>query len=87
MAFIEKRGPNLSPEIVDVDLDIPDAPPYPEKFYREVARVYSRLSKYTHRPAEELAQAHDVPVRRVHGWIKEARQRGYLGAGRRGKVS
>ena len=67
-------------------LNVPAAKPFGDDFYRAVADAYSALSEWTRKPAAEIADRTGVDVVRVHKWIRVARQRGYLGAGRRGKV-
>lgn len=59
-------------------LDIPKGYGRPASFYLEVADRYGYLTTVSKRPANELAEANDVPVTTVHGWIKEARKRGFL---------
>jgi hypothetical protein len=58
----------------------------PDAFYARVAEIYGDLAKETDAPATVMAEANDVPVSTVHRWVKEARRRGLLGAGRRGAV-
>jgi len=66
-------------------LHVPDAP-YGDDFYRQVAAAYSSLASQINRPAAELAEANNRPVTTVHTWIKEARRRGFLPPGHRGKA-
>lgn len=66
----------------------PSGRPYPSDFYQEVALIYRRLAETERDPATQIAVANDVPVTTVHRWIREARDRGFLGraqAGRRGE--
>jgi hypothetical protein len=79
-----QRGRGKSPKGLDGRLPISEEPPYSEDFYRKVARQYADRAERSSRPAEELALINDIPVRRIHSWVKEARKRGYLGSGRRG---
>lgn len=58
----------------------------PDRFYEDIARSYQRLSRSSRRPAADLAEQHGVPVTTAHRWIKEARRRGILPAGRPGKA-
>lgn len=58
----------------------------PEAFYRQVALSYSELARSTRAPAKALADDADVPVTTVHRWIREARRRGFLPPGRKGKA-
>jgi hypothetical protein len=63
----------------------PDQRPYPDKFYRAVARLYRRLARTTNRPAAVIAEANSVPLTTAHRWIKEARKRGHLPPGQKGR--
>lgn len=65
-------------------LDIPDSVRKPDSFYEAVARAYTALVPTSRRPAHEIAEANDVPITSVHGWIKEARRRAFLPPGRKG---
>lgn len=53
-------------------------------FYERVARTYGRYMRVSRSPAAEIAKASGVPVRTVHGWIREARKIGALPPGRQG---
>jgi hypothetical protein len=66
-------------------LRIPATNPKPPKFYEEVAWAYRELAAQGNRPAMELAEANGVPVTTVHRWIKEARRRGFLPPGQKGR--
>jgi hypothetical protein len=66
-------------------LRIPAGHKKPDHFYERVAELYLWLSTQAGRPANELADANNVPVTTVHGWVKEARRRGFLLPGQRGK--
>jgi hypothetical protein len=57
----------------------------PDSFYRQVAKTYSHLARGSNRPAVELAEVNDVPVTTAHRWVKEARRRGFLPPGRKGR--
>lgn len=65
-------------------LSIPKKRPYPDQFFEAVARAYTVLAREGRSPAKSIADANDVPVGRVHGWIREARSRGLLGPPRPG---
>jgi len=54
-------------------------------FYRQVATVYSALAAASNRPAVELAAANNVPLTTAHRWVKEARRRGFLPPGQKGR--
>ena len=49
-----------------------------DEFYRNVAAAYMAAMRHTRAVAPVLAAEADVPVRTVHGWIAEARRRGFL---------
>ena len=68
-------------------VDFSSAPPgrKPDWFYQEVANQYGRLVAASNRPATEMAEVHGIPVTTVHRWVKEARRRGFLGPGRKGR--
>jgi hypothetical protein len=65
-------------------LKIPDGTK-PDSFYQQVAKIYSHLARGSNRPAVELAEANGVPVTTTHRWVKEARRRGYLPPGQKGR--
>jgi hypothetical protein len=73
----------LRSRVRNLRLRVPSSQPVPDSFYREVARLFSEVAIDTARPAEVLAEANEVPVSRVHGWVKEARRRGLLAPGER----
>lgn len=58
----------------------------PEKFYRQVALAYRQYAIETKAPARAIADEAQVPVTTVHRWIREARQRGFLPPGRKGRA-
>lgn len=57
-----------------------------DDFYRDVARLYGLLTRLGQAPAPLLAEANNVAVSTAHRWVKEARRRGLLPAGRPGKA-
>ncbi len=59
---------------------------YPDRFYREVAGFYMARLEEGNNPAPELAEATGKPIATVRRWVAEARVRGYLPKGRRGKA-
>lgn len=59
---------------------------HPDGFYADVARRYSALLRTSDRPAADIAEASGIPVTTVHRWVKEARRRGFLPPGRRGRA-
>lgn len=56
-----------------------------DEFYRQLAAAYSSATRQSRRPAIDLAEANGVPVRTVHRWIAEARKRGFLPPGQKGR--
>lgn len=65
-------------------LRVPAGRTKPDAFYEKVAEIYSLASAYERSPARLIADANNVPVTTVHGWVKEARRRKLLAPGRRG---
>lgn len=59
--------------------------PKPDWFYKRVAVAYSSRAARSNRPAKEMAEANNVPVTTVHRWVKEARRRGFLPPGQKGR--
>lgn len=68
-------------------MDIPTGYGRPDSFYALVANRFAYLTTTSARPANELAEANGVPVTTVHGWVKEARRRGFMPAGRPKRTS
>lgn len=65
----------------------PSSNPYPPAFYEAVAAAYREyVTSDPRAPAARVAEEAGVPVRTVHTWIQQARRRGFLPKGRRGKV-
>lgn len=58
-----------------------------DEFYRQVADVYRYYAEYSYKPATEIAAEADVPVATARRWINEARKRGHLGPGQRGRAT
>jgi hypothetical protein len=71
-----RRGPEL--------LKIPPGAK-PDWFYERLAVAYSNLALRSNRPAVLLAERNEVPVTTVHRWVKEARRRGFLPPGQKGR--
>jgi hypothetical protein len=71
---VKRRAPRLK-------LRIPEGHgKKPDEFYRQVADRITYLGTVSTRPANELAEANDVSVTTIHGWVKEARRRGLMPA-------
>ena len=72
---------------VDGKLPVTEGRKRPDSFYQRAADEYTRLVADGDRsPAQTIAAANDVPVTTAHRWIKEARRRGFLPAGRPGRA-
>jgi len=56
----------------------------PDRFYQQVADLFTWLSAQSKHPALDIAEENHVPATTVHRWVKEARRRGYLQPSRRG---
>lgn len=67
-------------------LKVPAERKKPDEFYARVARLFSELSLRDSSPAVTIARANDVPPSTVHRWVKEARRRGLLAPGQRGRA-
>jgi hypothetical protein len=63
----------------------PHPRPKPDSFYQQVAQDYLDAASVSPRPAVNLAKGAGVPVSTVHGWVKEARRRGFLPPGQKGR--
>lgn len=67
--------------------DVPEGAK-PDSFYASIASAYRWLvtEEGSRRPARDLADANGVPSTTAHRWIREARRRGILGPGVRGRA-
>lgn len=74
------------PAIPEMKLEVPSTRDYGDDFYRQVARFYASAAQRVRAPTMALAEANDVPVTTARRWVKEARARGFLPAGRAGKA-
>ena len=70
----------------DALLNIPISRPYGDDFYREVASVYARLAGRVRAASGLIADANHVNLTQVHRWVKVARAKEFLPAGRVGKA-
>lgn len=59
-------------------LRVPTGYRKPDAFYALVADRFLWLATMSERPAQQLAEANNVPPSTVHRWIREARARGLL---------
>lgn len=67
-------------------LTVPRARPFGDDFYESVAIAHRAASIAGVRgPAKLIAETNKVTVTQVHRWVKVAREKGLLGAGRVGK--
>jgi hypothetical protein len=74
-----------SVSVVGEKLGPPHPRPRPDSFYQDVASEYLLAASVSGRPAVVLAKGAGVPVSTVHGWVKEARRRGFLPPGQKGR--
>lgn len=58
----------------------------PDGFSQLVAQAYREYLTTTKAPATAIAEEADVPVGTVYRWIREARRRGHLPAGEKGRA-
>lgn len=58
----------------------------PEEFSKRVAWYYKIFATTSSSPTKDLAEHADVPLATMRGWIREARLRGELPPGTRGKA-
>ena len=72
-----------APRAPRLKITVPPDRRKPDSFYEQVAERFTYLASRSERPAQELAEANEVPVTTIHGWVKEARRRGLLAAGER----
>lgn len=69
----KRRAPRLK-------LVIPNGRRKPDDFYRQVAVRFAHQATVSTHPSNDLAEANGVPVSTIHGWVKEARNRGVMPA-------
>ena len=63
----------------------PPGRPRPDSFYQQVASEYLAAASVSARPSVDLAKGAGVPVSTVRGWVAEARRRGILPPGQKGR--
>jgi hypothetical protein len=63
----------------------PPGRPRPDSFYQQVASDYLAAASVSARPSVNLARGAGVPVTTVRGWVAEARRRGFLPPGQKGR--
>jgi hypothetical protein len=68
------------------DFALPERVPYPAEFFSAIADAYRWLSARGMAPGPALSEHFEVPLSTAHGWIKQARRRGLLPPGRKGKT-
>ena len=95
------EDPTLA-ELRDLAADAPDEPPMlpdaerskltrpdgtdPDGFAERVAAAYREYVQTTRAPAQKIADEADVPIATARSWIREARRRGKLPQGRKGRA-
>jgi hypothetical protein len=60
--------------------------PITDDFLRRLAETYRWLTNASRAPAPVIAEQTGAPVGTVHRWIADARRRGFLPPGRKGKA-
>jgi hypothetical protein len=89
---VRQAQPNKSERVlhvhdpVDAHLAVPKRRPYGDDFYRDVAALYEELVAAGEAYGPAIADANAVMLTQVHRWVREARRRGFLPEGTRGKV-
>jgi hypothetical protein len=63
----------------------PPGRPRPDSFYQQVASEYLAAASVSARPSVDLARGAGVPVSTVRGWVADARRRGFLPPGQKGR--
>lgn len=58
----------------------------PDDFYSRFAAAYRSAAIESNKPAVILSEENGVPVETIRRWTKEARRRGHLEAGRKGRA-
>jgi hypothetical protein len=91
LSDLRERAVNAPPELPKLPgaerprLTRPDGTD-PDGFAARVAAAYREYATQTRAPAVEMAKEADVPIATVRSWIREARRRGKLPQGRKGKA-
>jgi hypothetical protein len=90
----EPRGPTKRTPMVRSETSVhvhgeglvpPPGRPRPDSFYQQVAEDYLAAASVSARPSVNLARGAGVPVSTVRGWVAEARRRGFLPPGQKGR--
>lgn len=58
----------------------------PDRFYKQVGQAYREYAQETRAAAARIADEAGVPVTTAHRWVREARRRGHLSPGRKGRT-
>jgi len=88
-ASVALRGQTLvdgKPLVDQFDLKRPESGVLTDDFLRNVAGFYMAMVEVKESPAPIIAARTGASVRTVHGWIAEARKRGFLPPASRGKA-
>lgn len=86
MQEIERRS-RLSSANPDAERLTPPRGRLTDEFLTRVAQSYSEHAKRTHKPNKNIADEIGVPVGTVRRWVVEARRRGLLPPGERGRAT
>ena len=90
----EPRGPTKPSPMIRGEMTVhvhgeglvpPPGRPRPDSFYQQVASDYLAAASVSVRPSVNLARGAGVPVSTVRGWVAEARRRGLLPHGKKGR--
>ncbi|WP_143118403.1 hypothetical protein [Actinomadura madurae] len=84
MSRIGRRGGTQT--LVELPSLVRDRKTDPDEFAARVAQWYEAALAVTSKPAKAIAERNNVPVTTVRGWIREARLRGKLPPGTKGKA-
>ena len=91
LADLRIRAEDAPPELVLIKriernrLTRPDGTD-PDGFSEKIADAYREYAMQTRAPSVEIAAEAGVPVATARGWVREARRRGKLPQGRKGKA-
>jgi hypothetical protein len=68
-------------ELVDATVVLPPGRKRTDEFYRQIADLFERLSAVDRTPAATIAKFNGLSIMTVHGWVREARSRGFMKRG------
>lgn len=59
---------------------------YADEFYDEVAQAYRRITQVSPYPNKVISEERGVPLKTAQRWVAEARRRGLLAGGVKGRA-